>query len=477
MPTKPSNTNINPKATAADVVNSLTAPLQANTPFAIPRALNVGEQLETGGTANRELSLQTLRDVGEAIVNYEPLSNAFLSALINRIGKVIITSRLYQNPWAGFKKGIVEYGESVEELFVNIIEAQNYDPERAQYELHKRHKPDVRSVFHVMNFQKVYPITVTNAQLRQAFLSFDGISNLITKIVEAVRTSANFDEFLVMKYLVALKAVNGNMYADPIPTLSAANSNAIVTVMKTISDDITELASEYNAAGVFTHTQKTDQFFIMTNKFANTIDVETLAFAFNLDKVELMGRIIRTKSFGFTSEERKRLDLLLGEDNPDYTPISDTLNDQFKSIPAVCIDREFIQVYDNLIEMGEQRNALGLEWNYFYHQWKTFSTSIFMNAIVFTEETPAVTSVTLTPDTVDATRASRITFNFKTVVTGFANGAVSFAITGNTSNGTRIDQQGRLTIAKDEVVGTKITVTATSLFDGTKSGTAEVTIV
>ena len=33
------------------------------------------------------------------------------------IGRVLITSKLYSNPWAVFKKGLLEYGETIEEIF------------------------------------------------------------------------------------------------------------------------------------------------------------------------------------------------------------------------------------------------------------------------------------------------------------------------------------------------------------------------
>lgn len=474
MPSVPSTKNLKKNVDAADVVNSITSTL--DTGVAIPQVLKAGQRMATGGIASKEISLQTLRDVGETIVNYQPLSNAFLSALINRIGRVIITSRLYRNPWADFKKGMVEYGESVEEIFVNIMEAQDFDPARAEKDVFKIEKPDVRSAFHILNYQKLYPVTVTNDELRQAFLSFDGISNLIGKIVEALYTSAAFDEFLVMRYLIARKAIEGNMYPVNIPTLSAANSNGIVTIMKTISDDITELASDYNAAGVYNHTSKDRQYFIMTNAYANVIDVESLAYAFNLTKIELMGRIIRTKSFGFSPQEVERLNALLGERNPNYVPIDDAMNDEFKNIPAVCIDRDFLMIFDNYTNMTEQYNAKGLYWNYFYHQWKTFSTSPFANAIVFTYDTPAINSVTVTPATATASPRSLITFNVDVDVDGFANGQVKWEISGNTSSNTIIDQQGRVTVALDET-GPTITVTATSWTDQTKSGTAEITIV
>lgn len=475
MPSVPKNQGLNPKATAADLVNSIASDMPSGMPVQVPYVYNVGERMATGGIANKETALHTLRDAGTTIVNYQPLSNAFLSALINRIGLVLITSKLYNNPWAGFKRGLLEFGESVEELFVDIVEAKQYDPAVAENTVFRREKPDVRSAFHILNYQKFYKTTVNNDQLRQAFLSFDGISNLVGKIIETLYTSANYDEFLVMKYLIGIKAVGGSFYPVNIPAVTPSNSNAIVTVMKTVSDNLTFLKPDYNESGVYTHTAKDDQYFIMSTKFANLVDVETLALAFNIDKVTLMGHIIRVDDFGFSALELERLNNLLSGGNPNYVPISPAINDAMKAIPAVLVDRDFFMIFDNLTNMTEQYNGEGLYWNYFYHLWKTFSTSPFANSLVFTDQTPAVTSVTVSPGAVTATKGSLVTFNVDVEVTGYASAQVVWTMTGQTSKDTLIDQQGRVTLASDEA-GATITVTATSVFDDTKSGDGVITL-
>ena len=460
----------NLKATAADVVNSVAAEAGLSN---IPTVLNEGQTLSDGTKVTRTMALESLRAAGDAISGFQPTANSFLSALVNRIGLVLINSKLYSNPWAMFKKGMLEYGESIEELFVNIVSAQNFDPETAENEVFKRKLPDVRSAFHTMNFQKHYDTTVTRAQLAQAFLSFQGISDLITRITEQLYTSANYDEFLVMKYLIAYAAVNGGFYPVGISDVSAANSNSIVTTLKTMSDNLTFLKADYNLAGVHTYSDKRSQVFIMSTAFANLVDVETLALAFNIDKVELMGRIVKVDSFGFDDTEKKRLDALLG-DNPGYMDLSASM-DKLKALPCVCVDESFFMIFDNFQEMTDQWNGLGLYWNYFLHTWKTFSTSPFANAVLFTTETPAVTDVTVTPDTATASAGASMMFDAKVTLSGFASAQVVWSISGNSSTNTKIDAQGRLKLAADEA-GRAITVKATSVYDVSQSGTATVTV-
>lgn len=111
----------------------------------------------------------SIREIGAVIMDYPNLQNEFLSALVNRIGRVLITSRMYDNPWTMFKKGMLDFGESIEEIFVNIAKPFQFDPEVAESTVFKREIPDVRSAFHIMNYQKYYKATIQNDQLRQAF--------------------------------------------------------------------------------------------------------------------------------------------------------------------------------------------------------------------------------------------------------------------------------------------------------------------
>lgn len=467
MPSIPEKKNLT--ASAADVVNSIRSEVGGTFADQVPAAINEGQVLSDGTVATREMALGTLRQIGDVITTFQPLANAFLSALVNRIGRVIINSKMYSNPWAGFKRGLLEYGETIEELFVNIVQAQDFDPETAENEVFKRKIPDVRSAFHTMNYQKFYKTTVSNDQLRQAFLSFEGISDLIGKITEALYTSANYDEYLVMKYMLCYAMEHGAFHPVTIAQPTAANSNSVVTTLKATSEKLQFLSADYNQAGVYNHTPKGDQYFIMTADFSSIVDVETLARAFNIDKVTLMGHTVIIDQFTFTTSETARLKELLGTQ---YTALTTSL---FADVPCVCVDRDFFMIFDNFQNMTEQYNGEGLYWNYWLHQWKTFSTSPFANAVIFTDETPAVSAVAVTPSALTMGKGTSTQFTAKVTNTGFASTGVTWSISGQQSANTRIDGQGRLYIAQDESAPT-ITVTATSVFNTEKSNNATVTV-
>ena len=139
-----------------------------------------------------------LAEIGQYILNNKALANQFLNVLVNRIARVIITSRLYENPLAVFKKGTEKYGDIVEEIFVNVANAHEFDPQVAENEVYKRVIPDIGAVYHQMNSQLFYKATISEEQLEKAFVSEQGMRTLIAGIVDSLYSGANYDEFISM---------------------------------------------------------------------------------------------------------------------------------------------------------------------------------------------------------------------------------------------------------------------------------------
>ena len=231
-----------------------------------------------------------IKEVGNPIITFEAIQNEFLHALVNRIGRVLITSKSYENPLKRFKKGILEYGETVEEIFINIARAHEFDPNVAENEVFKREIPDVNAAFHRLNVKNFYKTTISNEQLRQAFLSTEGVSDLIARIVDSLYTGSEFDEFLIMKEMLADGINNGEFYAITVPEPTADKAHEIVTTIKGISNKLEFMSNIYNPMGVVTHSKKRNQILIVDAAFDAVIDVNVLASAFNMDKAEFMGQ-------------------------------------------------------------------------------------------------------------------------------------------------------------------------------------------
>lgn len=411
---------------------------------------------------------QSIKEIGAIIMDYPALQNEFLSALVNRIGRVMLTSKMYSNPIEMFKKGMLEFGETVEEIFVNIAKPFQFDPAVAESEVFKREIPDVRSAFHVMNYQKFYKATISDRELKQAFLSWDGVSNLIAKIVDAMYTGANYDEFLTMKYLLARHILDGHMTVQEIPAVSTANMKTITADIKGTSNKMTFMNSDYNIAGVQNFALKDNQYLIMNAQFDATMDVEVLASAFNMDKAEFMGHRVMIDGFG--NLDIARLNVLFADD-PNYTEISSDELNALNAIPAVIIDGDWFMVFDNLQEFTEQFNGQGLYWNYWYHVWKTFSVSPFANTALFVAGAPSVTSVKVNPSTANASKGQSLQLIATVETENFAPQTVTWT---SDNEHAKVDSRGKVTL-DDSATGT-INITATSVYDSEKTGKCAITV-
>lgn len=413
---------------------------------------------------------ESIREIGAIIMDSPQLQNEFLSALVNRIGRVLVTSKMYDNPWSMFKKGTLEFGETIEEIFVNIAKPFQFDPNVAETNLFKREIPDVRSAFHIMNYQKYYKTTIQNDQLRQAFLSWQGITDLIAKIVDSMYTGANYDEFQTMKYMLAKHILNGRMYPVTIPAVTEANMKSIVSTIKAVSNNYEFMSNKYNVAGVQNFSKKKDQYLLINSNFDATMDVEVLASAFNMDKTQFAGQRVLVDSFG--SLDIERLNILFADD-PTYTEISESDLQALDKIPCVLVDRDWFMIFDNFYNFTEQYNGEGLYWNYWYHVWKTFSVSPFANNALFISGTPTVSSVTVSPANATVKAGQTISLSAVVQTEYFAPQSVNWT---SDTEGVTVSKGGLVTVGADVSPKTTVTITATSVYDSEKSGTCTITV-
>lgn len=316
--------------------------------------------------------------VGEVIYGTPAFANQFINALVNRIAIVRVQSATFNNPYSILKKGYIEFGETVEDIFVSIAKAVDFDPEKAAKREFQRTIPDVRAAFHPMNWRVMYPVTIQDEDLKQAFLSIDGVQNLIAKIVESVYTAAEYDEFLLFKYLLIKAISRGKMNANSIG--DGTNLNEAAVQFRGTSNLITFMSTKYNEMNVKTVTPKERQVIFMDSLFNAKYDVNVLASAFNMDKAEFMGRLFLIDNW--TEFDNDRFEIIrANSDNIEEVTSAELA--LLANVKAVILDEKWFQVYDNNNKFTEDYIASGLYWNYFYHTWKTVSNSPFANAIMF----------------------------------------------------------------------------------------------
>lgn len=338
--------------------------------------------------------------VGEVVYGYPAVANKFLNTLLNRIALVLVRSATFNNPYADLKKGYLEFGETVEESFVGMAKAREFSAEKAAAREFKRSLPDVRTAFHIMNWRVQYPVSIQDMDLYQAFTALNGVQDMIAKITRGVYTGADYDEFLLFKYMI-IKAVTKGM-AYPIEVADMDFNNQAVA-FRGYSNLLMFMNPNYNAAGVHTVTPRDDQYIFMDALYNASFDVNVLASAFNMDKATFMGHLKLIDTWD--TFDNKRFDEIM-QNTDMIEPVTEEELAFMKRVKAVIADREFFQVYDNQNKFTEKYVASGEYWNYFYNTWKTVSPSPFSNIIVFLTPEVQSTSVLVTkPSTQNAKAA------------------------------------------------------------------------
>lgn len=401
-----------------------------------------------------------IAEVGAGIMLLSTTQNEFITALVERIGKVVIRSTILNNPLKFFKKGNMPQGRTIEEIFVDISKEHVYDPEAAEKEVFKREIPDVKAIFHEVNRKGFYKQSIQENSLQQAFLSWESMDTFISKIINSMYNSNEVDEFNYMKLLVDNYDSKGLFTVVPVdPITDEASGKRFVKAVKMYSNRLTFASRNYNAMAVMTKTAKNDQYLIMTSDAEANVQVDVLASAFNMDMVNFAGRYTLVDEFG----------------NPD--------------IQGVLIDRDWYMVYDTLFKMEVQRNGQGLYSNYFLHIWQILSTSRFANAIVFKSGTlDPVTRVIVDPPLASIKTDRKMTLHAYVRSTDKTKHDVVWSVERADGEelqaGTSINQDGELTVGvgeyNEESLTNALTIKATVTLAGepakTVVGQATVTV-
>lgn len=402
---------------------------------------------------------ESVREIGAIIMQYPALQNEFLNFLMNRIGREIITSRMYENPLRMFKKGFLEFGETVEEIFVNLAQVYAYNPSTAATNVFNIETPDVKAAFHIMNVQSRYKQSVSEARLRQAFLSWDNMDKFIRDgIIANMYKSLEYDEFQIMKYMLARTYLNGKANAVTVADADTEPNNLAIA-MRAQSSLMVQLNNNMNPSGVYNSAERNNQYLIIPAQQEAELDVNVLAAAFHMDKADFLGHIVPIDSF--TNIDSDRLSNIL-EGFEEFTAEETTALD---NLLAFLVDDNFFQIYDKLLEMRSIENGEGLYWNYNLHAWKICSTSPFANRVAFTQAAGAVTAVEITTPSQTLRYGQQLAMSAEVAATNGADTSLTWSLSSTADGHATIDPAtGLLSYTGEQVASnTSVTVTASSV--------------
>lgn len=389
-----------------------------------------------------------------------PAANEFVSALFNRIGRVVQHYDTFNNPFVEFKLATLTYGDVIEEVQTGLIESRPYDPDREVLEgdLFGTARVPTKTALHKVNRADSYKVTINEPLLHRAFLDDQGLSNFISGLMAAPTTSDNWDEFLLTCSLFGSYESNGGFFKVQVPDVAAsgateADAKDALKKLRAMADNLAFLSTKYNAAHMPVSATADELLIFVTPEFKATIDVDAFAAMFNLEHGQMHGRVIPIPSQHFGID----------------------------GVQAIMTTTRFFMMADTVMETRSLENPGNLQSNHWLHHHQIISASPFAPAVMFTThrgtddviviDAPAsISNIVMTDIEGTVVAANAVTrgsiYGVESLVTydsGAVKPAVRWKLEGNTDFRTVVTQNGALHISGTEGA-TTLTLTAISTF-------------
>jgi hypothetical protein len=309
-----------------------------------------------------EATRETFSEVGTSIMSYPNTKNDFLNSFVVEICMKEIKNTQYKNPLAVLKKGKIPYGGIVQETYTNPISAVTFDGSNTS-DMLKVTKPDVKTSYFEKNRMDKYPVSISDAQLRDAFRGEAEFGAFHQSVLNALYSGDEMDEYLLMRNTVSSAIDGGKMKVVEVEDDATAFIKAVETTSRYMKYASKEFAgynienAEAITAGtltpVTTWCPQDKQVLLIREDIDVETDIEVLAKAFNMDKANFKTRKIGIDTFA----------------DPD--------------ILAVLCDESIFKFYDNEYQLRSFDNGSNLTTNFWLHHWQTLGLSSFANAVAF----------------------------------------------------------------------------------------------
>ena len=314
---------------------------------------------------------------------YPTVKNEFINTLTNKVGKTMFFNKVFNNPLKMLHRGMLPYGKSIEEMFVELAEQKGFNEHfegssTNEADLIGVTTPKVKVDYISQNFAYKFKTSISDLQLRGAFTDSYGLSTLLNKIVDSLFSQVQVSEFEDMKDILinqTKKSTGGSvqdvgiipqMYAD-----ATTKANALIAVgdnptgvelckqIRTWANKLQFPSNKYNLAGVKTWSAKNDLVLFITPEYQAEIDVQALAFAFNVSSADVQVRTIVVDTLGKTKSSGGQ------------------------EVVALLADKDLLQAWDTINTTNTFYNADKLTTNYFAHKHGIMAGCKFANAIAF----------------------------------------------------------------------------------------------
>ena len=400
--------------------------------------------------------------------------NQFVDALVMRIGMTYVHQQQWKNPLAVFKKASLRYGSTVQEAAVKWVKGHSYNDDAE--DVFKLHRPEAAVWYHSQNRRDQYEMSIVQTELRSAFTAENGLNEFVAQCLKQPMNADEYDEYRIMLELIAFYEKNFGFFKHHLSGKpnDEATGKEFLKAVRTYASKLAFPNTIYNGVRLQdlpVFAKRSELVLITTPEINASIDVDTLASVFHLEKADMQVRTIEVDEFP------------LADDN----------------CVALLTTEDFFQCRDTVYQNDSIYNPKTMGSNYFLNHWGIYSVSPFVPAIMFTTaEGTDVTTVTqnltgLSIDVADATVAAGGTTQITAKLTGtiepategisLAPDACVFTLSAVDAKGgavqlpatTRVDEYAVLHLSKTLASGTVVTISAKSTYVNPSGATTALT--
>lgn len=312
----------------------------------------------------------------------DPANTNVLNDFIGLLKKVVYTqvnTKLFTNPLQQLEGEKMPLGQFIEDAYVNPAKARQFNVNDFAGLLQK-YEAEVAVQYLDVNSDLQYQVTITRDKIRNAFTSWQNLEEMITGLVNSLYNGAYIDHYRLTKGLVAGAYTSNKMPIVTVtnPTDEATAKDFIRQVRATFSK-MKVPSTNYNAwnkvAGdnfkLKTWSDPEDIVVLISADVDALVSVEVLASAFNMDKVDFLGRVIVVDDFSMYDEN--------GVQTVDGSHIK-----------AMIADRAWFKIRNQDFDMSEFWNPNNRTWQYYLNDVRMYNYSLFANAVIFADELPSI---------------------------------------------------------------------------------------
>jgi hypothetical protein len=352
-----------------------------------------------------------IMDVGAAVLNAPTaIRNEFMYNLYNKVGLTLIDSPVIENEFAFLRKGTLEYGQMIEDIYVGLAQAEPYitgmhEGDDGYPDPFTIKKLPHYSAFYSTILSRQYQVTRHLTDLKKAFHTGGGVEQFVAGMMNALVSGENYDDMRATIALIARqieeaqKADANNNHKGTVHLLTDYNAAYGKTLdadsaftdqsflkyfanqLKKYSKRLRHLRTDLNIAGVQQTLPQSKQRIMMIEDITVDFETELMAWAYNADKF-VLGGIDEIDTWYSIGADHASPPTVSPNDIKVKTTFTSSTGGS-SMCAAVIYDEDMVKIYNKERVASDQPNAKGNYWNMFMSLEDIYACSPYKNFVAF----------------------------------------------------------------------------------------------